>query len=111
MCTLFLKRREFQHGVALLALARDLADNSNPDFTSIRGHGDAIKASGAERSAVLQPHAPHRYHCAILAHAHDRIVTAIGDEEVGVFIQSRVACPGDAIPVSLNWRKIDWQFQ
>jgi hypothetical protein len=36
---------------------------------------------------------------------------AFKDCGVGVFIQSRVACPGAAVRVSLNGRKIDRQFQ
>jgi hypothetical protein len=38
-------------------------------------------------------------------------LTAIGDEEVGVFIQSRIACPAAAVLISRNGRKIDRQFQ
>ena len=79
------------------------------DFASVHGRGDAVDGEVVARDAV-DGDAADPHDGAVLAHAHDRIVTAIGDEEVGVFIQGRVACPGDAVRVSLNRRKIDWQF-
>jgi len=51
------------------------------------------------------------YDVAVLTHADDRVVAAISNIEIRAVIQGRIARPVDASSVSLNGRKIDWQFQ
>src|SRR5215470_14571924 len=72
------ERRHFEE--AALQVRR--GGERHVDFASVHGRGDAVDGEVVERDAV-DGDAADRYDGAVLAHAHDRIVTAIGDEEAG----------------------------
>src|SRR5262247_3284202 len=65
----------------------------DPNLASVRRDSDAIEATITERSAVGEPHTTHGYDCAILPHADNRVVSAVGHIEVSPFFESGIAGP------------------
>ena len=83
----------------------------DPDLPRIRRYGDAVKSASAQVLAVRQGDAAHGHDGAILPHAHDRALAAVGDVEIGVARKRRVA--GEA-GISDFWngrREIDRRVQ
>ena len=65
------------------------------DFVAIGRGGDAVQAGGRDVNM------PDSHNSAVLRHAHDRVVAAIGDVNIGTPIEGRVARPIDIVRVSL----------
>src|SRR5262245_47605982 len=81
------------------------------DFAAVWRDGDAVEAViNAERTAIYE-HASDRHHMAILPHSHDRVVTTVGNVEIGTLVESRVARPPDIVRVSVGGREIDRKIE
>jgi len=77
---------------------------------AIRRGGDAIKA-GVVEGATIDIYPSDRYDGAVLAHAQDRIVAAIGDVKLGILLDRRVARPPDVRCLDIGRSKIDRQVE
>jgi len=70
------------------------------DFVAIGRGGDAVQA-GVVQLTGRDVNTPDSHNSAVLRHAHDRVVAAIGDVNIGTPIEGRVARPIDIVRVSL----------
>ena len=65
----------------------------DPDPSPVWRTSNSVQPGIAERLAAGEPHFAYSDDCAILAHPCDRVVTTIGDVEIGPDIECRIAGP------------------
>src|SRR6266487_5283543 len=76
------------------------------DFAAVWRGGDAVEAVIPVERTAIYLHASDRHHAAVLPHSHDRVVTTVGNVEIGILVEGRVARPVDIVRVSLGGSEI-----
>jgi hypothetical protein len=79
-------------------------------FGAVPRARDPVQPNLVEQIAA-DAYPPDCHNAAVLTHADNRIVSAIGDVKIGPLVQARVASPIDVVRIYFDGRQVDRQIQ
>jgi hypothetical protein len=79
-------------------------------FGAVPRARDPVQPNLVEQIAA-DAYPPNCHNAAVLTHANNRVVSAIGDVKIGPLVQARVASPIDVVRIYFDGRQVDRQIQ